>query len=328
MANRMLEFVKAQGRTPVIPLLGFPGLKFHENTILECVTDADVQSRAMEELYRNFDVDGLIHIMDLTVEADALGAEIRLPENESPSVKVHPLKGPAELAALKVPDPTKDGRMPVFIETIRRMKHDLSIPVVGAYVIGPYTLAGEMMNVNATLKASIRDPKFLKEVLSVMTRVIIPYAQALVRAGADILTILEPTASMLSPKQFKEFSGQYVTEIFNALPECMTVLHICGNTTYIIKEMAATGADGLSLDTAVKLDEVVDLVPESVLIGNVDPVRVMLSGTPDQVRENTLELRRKMKGHENFILSTGCDLPPGVPHENIRAFLEAGRAKI
>lgn len=328
MANRMLEFVKAQGRTPVIPLLGFPGLKFHGNTILESVTDADIQVRAIEELARHFDVDGLIHIMDLTVEAEALGAEVRFPENESPSVKVHPLKGVEELAALKIPDPARDGRMPVFVETIRRMKQDLAIPVVGAYVIGPYTLAGEMMKVENTLKASIRNPEFLKEVLVVMTKTIIPYAQALVTAGADILTILEPTASMLSPKQFNDFSGQYVTEIFDSLPECMTVLHICGNTTFILKEMAATGADGLSLDTAVKFDEVVDLVSDSVLIGNVDPVRVMLSGTPDQVRDKTLELRMKMKGHDNFILSTGCDLPPEVPHENIQAFLEAGRAKI
>lgn len=118
-----------------------------------------------------------------------------------------------------------------------------------------------------------------------------------------------------------------VREIFDALPECMTVLHICGNTTYILKEMAATGAEGLSLDTAVKLDEVIGSVPDSVLIGNVDPVRIMLDGTPEKVYENTLDLRKKMKDHNNFILSTGCDLPPKTPHENIQAFVEAGKAK-
>lgn len=132
---------------------------------------------------------------------------------------------------------------------------------------------------------------------------------------------------MLSPKQSREFSGTYAREIFDALPECMTVLHICGNTTDILKEMAATGAEGLSLDTVVKFEEEIDSVSDSVLIGNVDPVRVMLDGTPEKVYENTLDVRKKMKGHEDFILSTGCDLSPKTPHENIRAFVEAGKAK-
>ena len=133
---------------------------------------------------------------------------------------------------------------------------------------------------------------------------------------------------MLSPKQFDEFSGAYIKEIYDSLPECMTVLHICGNTTYILKAMAATGAEGLSLDTPVKLHEVIDMIPDVVLIGNVDPVRVMLQGSPEKVYENTLDLRRKMKGHKNFILSTGCDLPPETPFENIEAFVKAGRANL
>jgi len=108
----------------------------------------------------------------------------------------------------------------------------------------------------------------------------------------------------------------------------MIVLYICGNTTYILKAMAATGAEGLSLDTPVKLHEVIDMIPDVVLIGNVDPVRVMLQGSPEKVYENTLDLRRKMKGHKNFILSTGCDLPPETPFENIEAFVKAGRANL
>jgi uroporphyrinogen decarboxylase len=54
----------------------------------------------------------------------------------------------------------------------------------------------------------------------------------------------------------------------------------------------------------------------------------MLQGSPEKVYENTLDLRRKMKGHKNFILSTGCDLPPETPFENIEAFVKAGRANL
>lgn len=327
MTNRMLEYIEGLGRTPVIPLLGFPALGFRGNTILESVTDPDVQYMAIEESARNFSLDVLITVMDLTIEAETLGAGIRFPENESPSVKDHPLQGLEQLERLRIPDPGTDGRMHVFVKTVKKMKKNLSLPVM-AYVIGPYTLAGEMMKVENTLRASIRNPEYLREILSFMTRAIIPYARALVSAGADILTILEPTASMLSPVQFRDFSGRYVSEIFDSVQACMTVLHICGNTKYILEEMAATGADGLSLDSAVKFDEVIDLVPESVLIGNIDPVRVMLRSSPEKVRERTMELRTLMKGRRNFILGTGCDLPPGTPHENIHAFIEAGKARI
>lgn len=325
--NRMMELAEGLGRTPVIPLLGFPGLRMTGGTILEGVSSAPAQYAAVEENARTFRPDALIHIMDLTVEAETLGAGIRFPGDESPSVKEHPLKGPEQLEQIRIPDPEKDGRMHVFVETVRQMKKNFQVPV-GAYVIGPYTLAGEMMKVENTLRATIKDPDYLHRVLSRMTEAIIPYARALVLAGADILTILEPTASMLSPVHFREFSGRYARDIFTSAGSCMTVLHICGDTARILPEMAATGADGLSLDSAVRLDHAAEAAPGAVLIGNIDPVRVMLDGSPEKVREKTLELRKSMKGRPNFILSTGCDLPPDTPGENIMAFMEAGRASM
>jgi len=323
--NRIMEFIEDLGRTPVIPLLGFPGLRMTGRTILEGVTSARAQFLAVEQNALAFQPDALIHIMDLTVEAGSLGAVIRFPENDPPSVLEHTLKLPEQLDLVHPADPQKDGRMNVFIETVRLMKKNFDVPV-GAYVIGPYTLAGEMMKVENTLRATIKDPDYLHRVLSRMTEAIIPYARALVHAGADILTILEPTASMLSPSQFRDFSGRYVKDIFHSSESAMTVLHICGDTTRILPEMAATGADGLSVDSAVKLDQAAEDLPGSVIIGNIDPVRVILNGSPETVSERTMELRVAMKDHPNFILSTGCDLPPDTPSKNILAFMEAGRA--
>ncbi len=325
--NRMMEFIENLGRTPVIPLLGFPGLRMAGCSILEGVTSKHVQYAAVEKNFLTFRPDAIIHLMDLTVEAETLGAIIRFPGDESPSVMEHTLKEPGQIELLQIPDPLKDGRMHVFVDTVRLARQNLDVPV-GAYVIGPYTLAGEMMKVENVLRATIKDPDLLHRVLSKMAEAIIPYARALVHAGADMLTILEPTASMLSPLQFREFSGRYVMDIFDALEDSIKILHICGDTTRILPEMAATGADGLSVDWEVKLDQAADAFPGSVMIGNIDPVRVILDGSPGTVQERTLELRKAMKGNPNFILSTGCDLPPDSPPENILAFMEAGRASI
>jgi uroporphyrinogen decarboxylase len=106
----------------------------------------------------------------------------------------------------------------------------------------------------------------------------------------------------------------------------MPVYHVCGDTTHLLESFGKLGAHGLSLDADIDLAAAAERVPrDCVLMGNIDPVRVMREGTPESVREAVLRLREEMAPHSNFILSTGCDLPQDVPFENIDAFMAAGR---
>jgi uroporphyrinogen decarboxylase len=139
---------------------------------------------------------------------------------------------------------------------------------------------------------------------------------------------------MLGPKQYKEFSGEYIKDVIKRFKGLGVniVLHICGNTMHIIDSMVDTGADGISLDarqTGVDLAAVAEQTPEDIaVIGNISPTEVMLSSTPEEVRTAVEELMDNMKTYPHFILSTGCDLPQAVPAENLLAFMEAGRAKL
>lgn len=325
MTNRLIEFIRKKGSTPVVPLVGFPGLKLIDKSVKEGLTDPKVQADAIDAIVREFGVDAVFCLMDLTVEAEALGAQIRFEEKAPPSVVKHPWETPEIFRQSRLPDPSREGRMPVFIEAINRIKERVQVPV-GAYIIGPFTLAGEMMKVEKELKAVIREPLFLAEVLDFCEDVLSSYASALVESGADILTVLEPTASMLSPKQFREFSGIYVQRIFSKVPKAIPVLHICGNTTVLLEEMAQTEAEGLSLDAPVELGKARKELPsEVVLIGNIDPVRVLLQGSPQAIIEKVRLLRKEMEASESFILSSGCDLPMDVPLENLHAFMDAAR---
>jgi uroporphyrinogen decarboxylase len=108
--------------------------------------------------------------------------------------------------------------------------------------------------------------------------------------------------------------------------DAIPVLHVCGNTSNLAEEMAATGVQGISLDAMVDLAAVAKRVPrDCVVMGNIDPVRVMVNQSPEGVRQAVRDLCEKMSAYENFILATACDLPPETPLENIVAFVDEGK---
>lgn len=311
-------------RTLVIPLLGAPGVQLSNTTLRENLTNSAIQLRTIRLLIEKFQPDGIFPFMDLTVEAEALGLEINFPENENPSVRSHSIKTEEDIEAIKLRYKGISGRMPVFIDVVENLAKDFSI-IKGAYTIGPFTLAGELMGVDELSINVMLNPGLVHKLLEFTTFIIKDYAYALLNAGADTIAILEPTAVILSPRQFEEFSEKYFSYLVDEL-KAPLILHICGDTTHLLKKMSDTGAVGLSLDSLVDLREASKIVSgDVVLIGNLEPVRVFLQSKPHEVAEATRNLLEKMKGIKNFILSSGCDLPIGTPLENIEAFMNEGR---
>jgi uroporphyrinogen decarboxylase len=203
--------------------------------------------------------------------------------------------------------------------------------LVGGYIIGPVTLAGLLEGAEQAAMDSVIDPDKLETLCRFCTRIIQDYARALINAGADLLCILEPTAVILGPAQFEQFSAAYVRQIIESYKYAGvdTIYHICGNTMHLIEAMARSGVAAVSLDspqTGVDLVKAARLAgPEVVVMGNINPTAVMKDGSADQVRKACRDLLEQMREIPNFILSTGCDLPPGVPLENMHAFMQAAR---
>jgi len=319
-----MKFNLPKDRTLVIPLLGAPGVQLSNTTLRENLTDEAIQLKTIKLLIENFQPDGIFPFMDLTVEAEALGLEINFPEDENPSVRSHSIKIEEDLENLKAFYKGISGRMPIFIDVVENLARNFSI-IKGAYTIGPFTLAGELMGVDELMINVMLNPGLAHKFLEFATFIIKDYAYALLNAGADTIAILEPTAVMLSPRQFGEFSGRYFSYLVDEL-NAPLILHICGNTTHLLKKMSNIGAVGLSLDSLVNLKEASKVVSSNVvLIGNLDPVRVFLQAKPQEVAEATRNLVEEMNGIKNFILSSGCDLPIGTPLENIEAFMSEGR---
>lgn len=323
---RLIDVVRAKKpHRLVAPLMGYPGAQLTNSTLKQNGFNSELHYRSIYKLAEMFAPDLIFFMMDLSVEAGAIGLQIRYPLEESASVEIHPVESVADLDDYKVLDPLFDARIGSYIDTMRFMKHNLNGVMKGAYVIGPFTLAGLMIGASQIAIATIDNPDLVFATLNYAEDIITRYAKELVKAGADMVCILEPTATFLSPKAFTRFSGNYINRIARRL-DTITVLHVCGDTTRLVPAMGKVDVQGLSLDTMVDFSVAIRKIPpEMILIGNVDPVRVMVNEDPEGVRRAVRKMLDDMAPYENFILSTGCDLPQEVPLENIRAFMEEGR---
>ncbi len=322
----------AQKRRLAVPLVGFPGCDLLGMSIKVAQQNHGVHYDCIDALVNQLRPDAAFMMMDLSVEANALGLQVRFPIHESSTVEYHPVRKVEDLDKFRSINILHDSRIQSYIKTVEMMRMGLPDDVlVGAYIIGPVTLAGLLEGAEQAAMDSVIDPDKLEALCRFSTHIIQEYTRALINAGADLLCILEPTAVILGPSQFERFSAAYVRHIIENYKYAGvdTIYHICGNTMHLIEAMSRSGVAAISLDspqTGVDMVKAAQLAgPDVVVMGNVNPTAVMKEGTPEQVRTACRSLLEQMREIPNFILSTGCDLPPGVPLENMLAFMQTAR---
>lgn len=322
-----------QGRRLAAPLAGFPACEWLGVSIKVAQQNHGIHYKCIAAVAEKLRPDAVFMMMDLSVEANALGLPVRFPVHDSSSVESHPVRSLEDLRPFRQINILQDSRIGSYIRTVEMLRTGLpEESLVGAYVIGPFTLAGLLSGAEQIAADTLLDPEKVESLCRFSTGVIQPYARALVHAGADLLCILEPTAGIIGPAEFERFSAAYVRQIIDAVRHTGvdTIYHICGNSMHLIEPMARSGVSALSLDSpqiGVNLPLAAQKAgPDVVVIGNINPVSVMQDGSPDQVRRACLDLLEQMRDFPNFLLSTGCDLPPAVPLENLLAFMETARS--
>jgi uroporphyrinogen decarboxylase len=188
------------------------------------------------------------------------------------------------------------------------------------------------MDVTEALMSCIADPDFVIAVLEKVTPFLISYAQAYKDAGIDGIVMAEPLAGLLSPAQEKEFSAPYVKAIIDAVQDddFIVIYHNCGpNIAHMTESLYANGAAAYHFGDAVELVSMLEKMPaDKPVCGNISPVAQFLNGTPDSMRDAVLSLRKACAPYPNFVLSSGCDIPPAAKWENIDAFFAAAKEQI
>jgi len=260
----------------------------------------------------------------LTVEAEALGCEIKWGEERDaiPQVLRTPYTTPTEV---EVPDDfLKLGRIPVVLEAIDILKNRVGSALpIAAGLTGPFSLAGHLCGIENLLKWIIRAPEKVHGFIEVASETGSIYGKALHEAGADVVIIADPTAScdLISPKTFKELVKPAIAKVVKAIGG-VTFLHICGNATPILIEMADTGVNSISIDEKVNITQAKALLGNRVKVaGNISTTSTLLLKKPEDVKE---ACRKALEAGVD-ILAPGCGIAPRTPNINLKALVEAAR---
>lgn len=311
----------------VMPILSFPSVSLLGVSVRDLISDSALQARGMKAVADRTVSLAAVSFMDLSVEAEAFGAKISVSEDEVPTVTGRLIGSADEAESLKVPK-VGDGRTGIYVDAIKKAKEIIIDRPVFAGMIGPFSLAARLLEVSEIMMDCYDDPDMVETVLRKTTDFLIEYAKAYKAAGADGIVMAEPVSGLLSPSLEAEFSSPYVKQIVDAVQDdtFLVIYHNCGdNVPLMLDSILQIGAAAYHFGNAVDMErDILSKVPENTLVmGNIDPACVLSSGTPELVRETTLSLLEKCAKYPNFVLSSGCDIPPMTPWGNIDAFFTA-----
>lgn len=309
-----------------LPILSFPATQKMGVTVEELVKSAPLQAEAMALIARETNTLAAISLMDLSVEAEAFGAQVRFSAEEIPAIIGQLVSDEDEADALEVPG-LDAGRIGIFVDAVKLAREKITDKPLLAGMIGPYSLAGRLMDVTEIMYTCYDEPETVHKVLEKATQFLISYGAAMKEAGADGVMMAEPLAGILSPDMAEEFSMPYVKRIIEALQtdDFAVIYHNCGNSVpSMLEGIFEQGAAAYHFGNAVDMEAVMKAAPEDALcMGNIDPASQFANGTPESMTAAVKNLMARCGQYSNFVPSSGCDIPAHSRWENIEAFFKA-----
>lgn len=308
-----------------IPIMTHPGIEMIGKRVVDAVRDGEVHARAIKALNEAYPSAATTAIMDLTVEAEAFGCRIEFPENDMPHILGRLVSNAEEIEKLQIPG-LSAGRIPEYLKANRLAVEAIRDKPVFGGVIGPFSLAGRLYDMSEIMVACYIEPDAIAMLLEKCTAFLTRYCMELKRMGCAGVVIAEPAAGLLSNEDCMAFSSEYLKKIIAAVQDdqFLVTLHNCGNTGHCTEAMLYTGAGAYHFGNAIDMVGALEACPEDVLVmGNIDPVGVMKMMNPEEVYSQVSDLLERTKSFKNYVLSTGCDVPPHVSLKNIGAFYEA-----
>ena len=321
-----LNGLRKAERKKAMPILSFPAVQLMGISVRELISDSDRQAEGMQRIAERVDAAASVSLMDLSVEAECFGSQIVVSEDEVPTVKGSIVSDLEDVEKLQIP-PVGAGRTDIYIDAVRKAVEKIHDRPVFAGMIGPYSLAGRLLDVTEIMFYCYDEPEMVALLLDKVTEFLISYGKAYKETGANGIMLAEPLAGLLSPALAEEFSAPYVKRIVDALQDdnFLVIYHNCGNCTIqMIDSILDTGAAAYHFGNAIDMAEMMKHIPaDTIAMGNIDPAGQFRNGTPESIRTATLELMEKCCSYPNFVISSGCDIPPMSKWENIDAFFQA-----
>lgn len=310
-------------RTPYVPFVGVHAASLLGVSAEEYLKSRDRMIEGVSKAVELYDPDGLPVVFDLQIEAEILGCNLIWADDNPPAVSSHALKEAGSLDKLPQFDQTK-GRIPMVLEVTRAVKE--SFPDVALYglITGPFTLSLHLMGPEIFM-AMYDDPDRVQEIMAFCTEIGKKMAGYYIENGVDVIAVVDPLTSQISPDDFKKFVTEYCTDIFRHTRERgkLSSFFVCGHAQKNVEAMCQCRPDNISIDENIPLDYVRDTAERYDVSfgGNMRLTTVMLFGDEKDNLRHAAECIQ-IGGNTGFILAPGCDIPYGVPKENIIAVSE------
>ena len=257
-------------------------------------------------------------------EAADCGLAVDFPTDWLPINKIPLIQETGDLHGVAFAGKTFGPRMTDRIEAVRALREQVGneVPVMG-WVEGALAEAADLRGVSTLLTDLTERPAWVHELLEACTSMAIAFAEAQIAAGAHIIGLGDAIASQISPRMYRAFAMPYEQRIFAAVRAAGAIprLHICGNTTHLLRDIATCGAQIVDLDWMVDLGQAAQALEGLAVCGNLNPVSVFLQGTPEQVRLGVLA--NAAAGGGRWISAAGCEIPDSTPPANLHAQTQA-----
>ena len=284
------------------------------------------------EYYERFRPDAIWLSADTWVNAQAAGATVDFPDENQPMAGVGPplVQSGADIDRIPAPDLSR-GRWPIMLDAMTRLKRaagDRTF-IVACFDQYPFSLACALMGLENLVLKLADDPAMVEALVLRCEEYSLAYARGLSTAGADLLSGGDSPAGLLGPSLYRSAALPSETSVIRTLrSECNAPvsLHICGNATPLLPDMARSGADVLELDHQVDMAAAFRAAGTTTAVwGNLDPVGLLAQAAPEQVRQQARQVVRAASAQEppRFVLSSGCTLAVETPPENVQALVDA-----
>lgn len=304
-----------------VPFVGVHGAKLLGESARDYLQSSQLIVAGLRKANELYQPDGLPVVFDLQLEAEVLGCELHWSEQTPPSVRTHPLEAGKSLADLPVFE-TSLGRFPVVLDALATLKREIGNDVaLYGLLCGPFTLALHLMGNDIFLKM-FDHPDYIKAVIGYCATVGQKVAQAYLENGADVIAVVDPMTSQISPQHFEEFVTPAVNQIFDFIRHRngLSSMFVCGDATRNLEVMCRTGCDNLSIDENIPLEKIRDFTRghDKSFGGNLKLTSVLLLGDEEDAQLDAIRCI-DAGGGCGFILAPGCDLPFNTPEKNLAA---------
>jgi uroporphyrinogen decarboxylase len=324
--NKWFEDMIACEKKPAMPILSFPAAKMMGVSVDELVNSGDLQAQGVKLITETYHVAAAQAYMNLSAEAEAFGAQCIHSENEVPTIVGQLISTPEEADALELPAIGTKQTGPI-LDGLKKARKLVEGTPFFAECIGPFSLAGRLMDVNEIMVNCYDEPEMVETIMQKTTKYLIGWMNECKKAGCDGVIMAEPLTGVLSPSLAREFSHPYVKELVDAVQDenFSVIYHNCGNeTVHMRDDIYDLGCKAYHFGDSVDMKVMLEKAPEDVLVmGNISPAVVFVAGTPEEIREATLKLMDECGDNKNFWISSGCDVPPQTEPANIKAFFDA-----